>query len=67
MNRDIIEGNWKQLKGALQAQWGKLTHDDLDVINGRREELVGRLQTRYGLTRDEVEKRLKAWEDALDV
>ena len=31
MNKDTIEGNWKQLKGAVQARWGKLTDDDLTV------------------------------------
>ena len=31
MNKDIIEGNWKQLKGKVQQQWGKLTDDDFDV------------------------------------
>ncbi|HSI45941.1 MAG TPA: CsbD family protein, partial [Methylophilus sp.] len=25
MNKDIFEGNWKQLKGKVQEQWGKLT------------------------------------------
>ena len=37
MNKDIFEGNWKQLKGKVQEQWGKLTNDDLDVIEGKRD------------------------------
>ncbi|MGH2342353.1 CsbD family protein [Segnochrobactraceae bacterium EtOH-i3] len=61
MNRDILSGNWKQLKGKVQAQWGKLTDDDLDVIEGRQTELVGRLQERYGLARDEAEKQVDAF------
>ena len=24
MNRSIVQGNWKQLKGKVKAQWGKL-------------------------------------------
>ena len=44
MNNDRIEGNWKEMKGKVQQQWGKLTDDDLDVIDGRREELVGKIQ-----------------------
>lgn len=24
MNWDIVEGNWKQFKGKVKAQWGKL-------------------------------------------
>lgn len=27
-----------------QAEWGKLTDDDLDIIDGRRKELAGRIQ-----------------------
>ncbi|MGO8499833.1 CsbD family protein, partial [Rhizobium ruizarguesonis] len=31
-----IEGNWKQAKGKIKDQWGKLTDDDLDQIAGKR-------------------------------
>jgi len=41
MNWDRIEGNWKQFKGRVQSQWGKLTDDDLDVIKGDRDRLAG--------------------------
>jgi uncharacterized protein YjbJ (UPF0337 family) len=62
MNRDIIEGNWKQVVGKVKEQWGKLTDDDLDVIEGKRDVLAGKIQERYGITRDEAEKRIKDWE-----
>lgn len=65
MNTDIIAGNWKQLKGKVQQQWGKLTDDDFDVIDGKRVELAGRIQERYGITRDEAEKQVKDWEGRL--
>ena len=42
MNWDQVEGNWKQFKGKVQQKWGKLTDDDVDVINGKRAELVGK-------------------------
>lgn len=62
MNWDRVEGNWKTMKGQVQQQWGKLTNDDLDVINGRREELLGRIQNVYGVARDEAEKQITDWE-----
>jgi len=62
MNWDRIEGNWKQLTGKAKAQWGKLTDDDLDVINGRREELAGKIQERYGIARDEAESQVDSWQ-----
>ena len=62
MNKDIFEGNWMQMKGKIKEQWGKLTDDDLDVINGKRDQLAGRLQERYGLARDAAEKQIKEFE-----
>ncbi|MCB0340207.1 MAG: CsbD family protein, partial [Bdellovibrionales bacterium] len=40
MNKEKLEGNWNQLKGKVQEKWGKLTNDDLDVIQGRRDQLL---------------------------
>lgn len=62
MNWDRIQGNWKQVAGKVQAQWGKLTDDDLDVVAGQREQMLGKLQERYGLVKDEAERQLSAWE-----
>ncbi|MGC3981514.1 MAG: CsbD family protein [Steroidobacteraceae bacterium] len=62
MNRDRIEGNWKQLKGKVQQQWGKLTDDDMDQIEGNYEILAGRLQEAYGISRDEADKRISEWD-----
>jgi uncharacterized protein YjbJ (UPF0337 family) len=62
MNSDRIEGNWKQLKGKVKEQWGKLTDDELDVIEGHREQLAGKIQERYGIARDEAERQVKDWE-----
>jgi len=61
MNWDRIEGNWKQFSGKAQQQWGKLTNDDLDVVEGRRQELVGKIQERYGIAKDEAEKQVDTW------
>jgi uncharacterized protein YjbJ (UPF0337 family) len=62
MNSDRMEGNWKQLKGKVQEKWGKLTNDDLDVIDGRREQLVGKIQERYGIAKDEAERQLREFD-----
>ncbi len=61
MNRDQISGNWKQLKGKAQQQWGKLTNDDLDQVEGKQTELAGRIQERYGKTREEAEREVDEW------
>ena len=61
MNWDQIEGKWKQFKGSARQQWGKLTDDDLAMIAGSREKFVGKLQERYGLARDEAQRRADEW------
>lgn len=63
MNWDIVAGNWKQFRGNVKAQWGKLTDDHLDVIAGKRVELAGKIQEAYGITKDEAEKQIKSFEE----
>jgi len=61
MNWDRVEGNWKQMKGKARQKWGKLTNDDLNLVEGKRIELIGRIQERYGVQRDEAERQIDSW------
>ena len=36
MNTDTLKGDWKNLKGKIKEKWGKLTDDDLTIIEGKR-------------------------------
>ena len=69
MNKDILEGKWKQIRGEAKAWWGKLTDDDLDRANGKFDVLAGLLQQKYGYTRqratDEIDKRVTEYEAGL--
>jgi uncharacterized protein YjbJ (UPF0337 family) len=65
MNWDRVEGNWKQVTGKAKEKWGKLTDDDLTVINGKQDQLVGRVQERYGIAKDEAERQVKEWADGM--
>ena len=62
MNEDTLQGNWKQFKGKMVEQWGKLTDDDFDVVAGRRVQLAGKIQERYGVAKDEAERQVAEWE-----
>jgi uncharacterized protein YjbJ (UPF0337 family) len=62
MNWDRIAGNWKQAKGKVKEQWGKLTDHDLDAIAGKRDQLAGKIQNSYGVGKDEAEKQIGEWE-----
>lgn len=61
MNWDQVEGKWKQWKGEIQQQWGKLTDDELDRASGQREELEGLIQERYGVAREEAKRQVDDW------
>lgn len=59
MNIDIIKGNWKEVKGLLQKQWGRLTDDEVARMNGTYEELEGYLQKKYGYRKDRIKKEIE--------
>ena len=59
MNWDEVKGNWKNLKGQVKERWGKLTDDDLTVIEGKKEQLIGKIQERYGYEKEQAEKEIK--------
>jgi uncharacterized protein YjbJ (UPF0337 family) len=61
MNSDQAKGKWKQLKGSVKERWGKLTDDDIDVINGQQDQLVGKIQEAYGIAREEAQKQVDQW------
>ncbi len=61
MNSDQLKGKWKQVKGSVKERWGKLTDDDLDVIDGQSEQLIGTIQERYGIAREAAQKQVDEW------
>jgi uncharacterized protein YjbJ (UPF0337 family) len=61
MNWDQVEGKWKQMRGSVKQQWGKLTDSDLDYMSGSRDRFVGRLQERYGIAKEEAQKQADEW------
>ncbi len=66
MNKDVLEGKWKQMRGEAKSWWGKLSDDDLERAAGKFDVLAGLLQEKYGYTRqraaDEIDKRVTEYE-----
>jgi uncharacterized protein YjbJ (UPF0337 family) len=58
MNRDVLSGKWKQLRGEIRSRWGRITDDELDELGGDFEKLGGLLQERYGLAREDAKRQL---------
>jgi uncharacterized protein YjbJ (UPF0337 family) len=59
VNNEQMAGAWRQIRGKVKAQWGKLTDDDLKQLEGNAEQLAGKLQQRYGLARAEAERQVQ--------
>ena len=51
----------KELKGKAKASWGEMSDDELDQIAGKRDQMIGKLQTKYGISKEEAEKRADDW------
>lgn len=58
MNRDMLRGQWNQIKGRVKNAWGELTDDDLSRTEGDWDQLVGKIQERTGQVREDVERGL---------
>jgi len=61
MNKDTLKGEWKQVTGRVREKWGKLTDDDMAVIQGNYEQLVGFVQARYGQLKDQAKTEVDKW------
>lgn len=56
--RQILKGNWNEIKGNIKSKWNKLTDDDIEQIDGSYEELTGKIQKLYGYKMNELENTL---------
>lgn len=59
VNQNIVWGKWKELKGELITQWGKLNDSELEQTAGNLSSISGIIQQKYGEKQDEVEQKLK--------
>ncbi|MGX8796581.1 CsbD family protein [Fusibacter sp. JL298sf-3] len=64
MNTDILEGKWTQVKGTVKTKWAKFTDDDVAYIDGSKDKLIGKIKEKYGKTKEDAEKEIKAWLDS---
>lgn len=59
MNRDQMEGRWKQVAGKAKEHWARLTGDTLAAAAGRRDQLAGRIQERRGISNQQAARQIK--------
>ncbi len=62
---NVLKGQWKEIKGAIQKKWGQLTDDELDQIEGDSKKLEGLMQKKLGMqqekARSELDRFLEGW------
>ena len=56
-----MQGNWKQLKGGVRHEWGKLTHNGVEETKGDVEALADKIEERYGVTKEVARKQIELW------
>jgi uncharacterized protein YjbJ (UPF0337 family) len=63
MNKDFLKNNWKDIKGKVKSQWGKLTDNDIEQIAGNCDTLRTKLKTIYGYKDEEADKAIKKFHE----
>jgi len=56
MNKDLLKGNWLQVKGRAKVWWGKLTDDDMEKVGGEIDKIIGLIQEKYGYTSEQAQQ-----------
>lgn len=58
MNKDMIQGKWKEIKGDLRKTWGNITDDEWEQTKGDATAIAGVLQQRYGIAKDDAQRKV---------
>ena len=59
INTEILESQWKQMRGKVRPHWTALTEDDVERIEGDVDMLVELLQEKYGYSRLVAEEEVQ--------
>ncbi|WP_149276221.1 CsbD family protein [Pareuzebyella sediminis] len=61
MNKDQLEGKWKQVKGEFKQKYGNVTDDDATYAEGKFDEMLGRLQEKTGKNKEALKEEIENW------
>ncbi len=63
---DRIKGNWSNVVGHAEQEWGKITHDQLMEARGDKDILAGHIQDKYGVVKEEAHSQIDKWATKVD-
>ena len=59
MNKTVLDGKWKQVRGQVKQWQGRLAGSPVSQAAGKFDRLIGILQEKYGYTRERAARELK--------
>ncbi len=62
MNWSHIESGWTNYQANAKQQWDALTDEQLADTLGKRAHLSDRLQEAYGISKEETDRQISAWQ-----
>lgn len=63
MNKDVIQGKWKEIKGDLHKAWANVTDDEWEKTKGDATAIAGVLQQKYGMAKEDASQKVSALMD----
>ena len=60
-----IQADWNQFKAQAKRRWDRIGEQQLHAIGGSRVLLAARVKEAYGLSNEDTERQLTAWQLSL--
>ncbi|WP_338358616.1 CsbD family protein [Yeosuana marina] len=61
MNKEQLEGKWKQIKGKFKQKYGNVTDDDMSFTEGKFDVMLGTIQEKTGKKKEEILEEIENW------
>lgn len=63
MNKHIVKGKLKEMKGAIKDRFGKAGNKPMTQLGGKKDKLIGNVQKEYGKAKDEAREEREKREE----
>lgn len=63
MENQIRKGKWREFKGQIREEWGRISDDELEKTKGNMDQIAGKIQQKYGETLKDAKIKLNRFAD----